>query len=77
MSICRIDDHGQSPTGERQEGIGILMQKVHTPESHLALEFVQTIIRHLDGQITVDRSADGGTTITLTFPVSRAAAGMR
>jgi nitrate/nitrite-specific signal transduction histidine kinase len=69
------DDPGQSSTAVREEGIGLLLRQIHTPESQLALEFVQTIMRTLDGQISVDRSADGGTTTTLLFSVSRAAAG--
>jgi hypothetical protein len=71
------DDPGQSSTAVREEGIGLLLRQIHTPESQLALEFVQTIIRNLDGQITVDHSIDRGTTTTLLFSVSRAAAGER
>jgi signal transduction histidine kinase len=71
------DDPSQSSTAARDEGIGLLLRQIHTLESQRALEFVQTIIRNLDGQITVDRSADGGTTTTLLFSVSRAADGER
>ena len=75
--VSIADEPGQSSTAAQDEGIGLLLSQMHTPESRLALEFVQTIIRNLDGQITVDRRADGGTTTTLRFSVSRAAAGER
>jgi len=71
------DDPGQASTAEHEDGIGILLRQAHTPESQLALEFVQTIVRNLEGQITVHRSADGGTTTTLIFSVSRTVAGER
>jgi signal transduction histidine kinase len=71
------DDPGQPSTAVRQEGIGFLLRQIHTPESQLALEFVQTIIRNLDGQITVDHRIESGTTTTLLFSVRRAAAGER
>jgi hypothetical protein len=54
-----------------------LLRQARTPESRLALEFVQTIVRSLKGQITVHRSADGSTTMTLIFSVSRTVAGER
>ena len=37
----------------------------------------ETIVRNLAGQITVHRSADGSTTMTLIFSVSRTIAGER
>ena len=67
----------QPYTAEHEGGIGILLRQAHTPESQLALEFVQTIVRNLEGQITVDRSADGGTATTLIFAVHRMLAGER
>lgn len=75
VSISISDAPGQSPSAEREEGIGSLLRQLPTPESRRALEFAQTIIRDLDGQIAVDRSADGGTTTTLTFSVRGAAPG--
>jgi signal transduction histidine kinase len=71
------DDPGQASTAVREEGIGLLLRQVHTPESQQTLEFVQTIIRNLGGQIASARSPDGGTTTILLFSVSRAAAGER
>jgi signal transduction histidine kinase len=75
--VSLADDPGQPSTAEHEDGIGILLRQAHTPESQLALEFVQTIVRNLEGQITVHRSADGSTTMTLIFPVSRTVAGER
>jgi signal transduction histidine kinase len=72
--ISIAEDPGQSCTRVHEEGIGILLRQALTPESQLALEFVQMTVRHLDGQITVDRSGDGATATTLTFPVDRASA---
>jgi signal transduction histidine kinase len=72
--ISIADDPGQTSTLEREEGIGVLLRQVQTSESQRALEFVQAIIRNLDGRITVQRSADGDTTTTLSFPVRRTAA---
>jgi signal transduction histidine kinase len=68
--VSLSDDPGQPSTAEHEDGIGILLRQAHTPESQLVLEFVQTIVRNLDGQITVDRSADGGTATTLILSVS-------
>jgi signal transduction histidine kinase len=75
--VSIADEPGQSSTAARDEGIGLLLSQMHTPESRRALAFVQAIIRNLDGQITVNRRADGGTTTTLSFSVSRAVAGER
>ena len=75
--VSLADDLGQPYTAEHEGGIGILLRQAHTPESQLALEFVQTIVRNLEGQITVDRSADGGTATTLIFAVHRMLAGER
>jgi hypothetical protein len=68
--VSLSDDPGQPSTAEHEDGIGILLRRAHTPESQVALEFLQTIVRNLNGQITVDRSADGGTATTLIFSVS-------
>jgi hypothetical protein len=75
--VSLADDPAQSCTAEHEDGIGILLRQAHTPESQLALEFVQTIVRNHDAQITVDRSADGGTATTLIFSVHRMVAGER
>ena len=75
--VSLADDPAQSYTAEHEDGIGILLRQAHTPESQLALEFVQTVVRNHDGQITVDRSADGGTATTLVFAVHRMVAGER
>ena len=73
--VSLADDPCQPCTIEREDGIGILLRQALTPESQQALEFVQTIVRNLDGRITVDRSGDGGTATTLTFSVGRMIAG--
>ena len=73
--VSLADAPGQPCTIEHEDGIGILLRQALTPESQLALEFVQTIVRNLDGQISVDRSGDGGTATTLTFSVGRMIAG--
>jgi K+-sensing histidine kinase KdpD len=65
------NDPGPSSAAEREDGIGLLLRQVHTSESRQALAFVQALICNLDGRITVQRSADGGTTTTLIFSVSR------
>jgi nitrate/nitrite-specific signal transduction histidine kinase len=75
--VSLSDDPGQPSTAEHEDGIGILLRQAHTPESQLALEFVQTIVRNLEGQIMVDCSTDGGTATTLSFSVSRMVAGER
>jgi hypothetical protein len=75
--VSLSDDAGPSSTAEREEGIGILLQQVHTPESQRAFAFVQATIHNLDGRITVHRSADGGTTTTLIFCVGRTVMGAR
>jgi hypothetical protein len=77
VMVSLADDPGQPSTAEHEDGIEILLRQAHTPESQLALEFVQTIVRNLEGQITVHRSADGSTTMTLIFSVSRTVAGER
>jgi K+-sensing histidine kinase KdpD len=67
--ISISDDPDQSSAAEREEGIGLLLRALNTPESQRALEFALAIIRNLDGRITVQRSAAGGTTTTLIFRV--------
>jgi hypothetical protein len=69
-------DPYQPETVEHEDGIGILLRQTLTPESRLVLEFAQAIIYDLEGQITVDRSGDGATATTLTFPVGRTIAGV-
>jgi signal transduction histidine kinase len=71
------DDPSPSSAAEREAGIGVLLRQVPTSESPQALAFVQALIRNLDGRITAQRSADGGTTTTLIFPVSRTVVGER
>jgi hypothetical protein len=77
VAVSLSDDAGQSSTAEHDEGIGLLLAQVHTPESQRALAFVQATIHNLDGRITVHRSADGGTTTTLIFCVGRTVVGTR
>jgi signal transduction histidine kinase len=73
--VSLSDVPGQPSTTEHEDGIGTLCSQAHTPESQQALQFVQTIVRDLDGQITVDQSADGSTALTLTLSASRTVAG--
>ncbi len=74
--VSLADDPCQPCTIEHEAGIGILLRQALTPESQQALEFAQTVLHNLDGQITVDRSRDGGTSTTLTFSVGRMTAGV-
>jgi signal transduction histidine kinase len=69
------DVPGQPSTTEHEDGIATLCSQAHAPESQQALQLVQTIVRNLDGQITVDQSADGSTALTLTLSTSRTVAG--
>ena len=71
VAVSFSDGSGPSSAVEREDGIGILLRQVHTSESRRALAFVQALIRNLDGRITVQRSANGGTTTALIFSVSR------
>ena len=57
--VSLSDALSQPSTTEHEDGIGTLLRQAHTPESQQALQFVQTIVHNLDGQIIVDRSADG------------------
>jgi hypothetical protein len=75
VMVSLSDAPGQPSTTAHEGGIGILLSQAHTPESQLALQFVQAIVHNLDGQITVERSADGGTTTTLILSGSRMVAG--
>jgi K+-sensing histidine kinase KdpD len=75
--VSLSDSASQSSTAEREEGIGLLLKQVHRPESQLALMFVQETVRDMDGRITVQQSADGGTTMTLIFSVSKMVVGER
>jgi K+-sensing histidine kinase KdpD len=66
--LVRIsDDLSQSSAAEGDQGIGLLLSHLHTPDSQRALQFVQTIIRDLGVRITVQRGAGGGTITTLNF----------
>ena len=73
--VSLSDSAEQSPTAERQDGIGLLLKQVHTPESQLALRFVQMTVHDMHGHITVQHSAEAGTTTTLMFTVSRTVIG--
>jgi signal transduction histidine kinase len=75
VMVSLSDAPGQPSTTAHEGGIGILLSQAHTPESQLALQFVQAIVHNLDGQITVERSADGGTATTLILSASRMVAG--
>ena len=72
--ISISDDPGPFAAAEREEGIGLLLRSLHSPESQRALELVEAIIRTLDGRITVSRSPGGGTTTTLIFHARRTSA---
>jgi signal transduction histidine kinase len=61
------DDPGHPPTEEGDQGVGLLMRQLHTPDSQHALAFVQTIIRDLGVRMRVQRSAGGGTITLLIF----------
>jgi K+-sensing histidine kinase KdpD len=69
--VSLADTTGHPSTIEHEEGIGLLLKQVQTPESQLALMFVQGTVRDMDGRITVQQSADGETTTTLMFSVSK------
>jgi K+-sensing histidine kinase KdpD len=57
----------QTPAVGGEEGMGLLLDSAHMPESRRALTFVETIVQNLGGQITVSRNAAGGIIITLRF----------
>ena len=73
--VSLSDILSQPSTTEHEDGIGTLFKQAHTPESQQALQFVQTIVHDLDGQIIVNRSADGSTALTLILSASRTVAG--
>jgi signal transduction histidine kinase len=68
------DDPGQPSTGEGDQGVGLLLRQLRTPDSQRALAFVQTIIRDLGVRITVQRSAGGETTTILIFSLRESVA---
>ena len=57
----------QTPTVGGEEGMGLLLDSAHIIESRRTLEFVETTVHNLGGQITVRRNATGGIIITLRF----------
>ncbi len=77
LLVSISDDPGQFSSAEEDQGLGLLLSQLHTPESQRALEFVQAITRDLGVRITVQRGARGGTITTLIFnlrgPVAREA----
>jgi signal transduction histidine kinase len=73
--VSLSDAPGRPPTSIYEGGIERLLSEAHTPESQLALQFVQSVVRNFDGQLTVERSADGGTATTLILSASRMVAG--
>jgi signal transduction histidine kinase len=75
--VSLADDPGQASTAEREEEVEFPRGQVHTPEGHLALAFVQAMLRDFDGRITVHPSPAGGTTTALVFAVNRMVAGER
>jgi signal transduction histidine kinase len=75
--ISISDDPDRSSSAEREEGIESLLSILDTAESQRTLQAAQAIIHNLDGRVTVQRGAAGGTTMTLSFSVSPTAAGER
>jgi K+-sensing histidine kinase KdpD len=69
------DDPDQPSAGEGDQGVGILLRQLDTPDSQRALAFVQTIIRDLGVRMTVQRSSGGGTITLLTFSLRESVAG--
>ncbi|HSF33304.1 MAG TPA: GAF domain-containing protein [Candidatus Tectomicrobia bacterium] len=75
LLVSISDDPGQFSAAGEDQGFGLLLSHLHSPDSRRALEFVQAIIRDLGVRITVQRGAGGGTITTLIFnlrgPVAR------
>jgi hypothetical protein len=69
------DDPDQPSAGEGDQGVGLLLRQLDTPDSQRALAFVQTIIRDLGVRMTVQRSSGGGTITLLTFSLRESVAG--
>jgi K+-sensing histidine kinase KdpD len=73
LFIRLFDERGQPPevaqipTLGGEEGMSLLLNSARFSESRRTLEFVETTVHDLSGQITVYRNAAGGIIITLGF----------